>query len=100
MEKEYLFYTQDSLEFPLDDSIDVVTTLNNSEFIVSNVETSTTQIYAPEINFYVNNTQDDLNQKIHNVKKLYDIRVSTYDLAQDIDYEEEVGNKLLIVFFK
>ena len=97
MEKEYLFYTQDSLEFPLDDSIDVITTLNNSEYIVSNVETSTTQIYAPEINFYVNNTQDDLNQKIHNVKKLYDIRVSTYDLAQDIDYEEEVGNKLLIV---
>jgi ferredoxin len=97
MQKEYLFYNQSTLEFPLDDSIDVVTTLTDSSYIVSNVENDNSEIYAPEINFYIKNTQDDISKKITNVKKLYDIRAAGYDLAQDMDYQEEVGNKLLIV---
>ena len=97
MEKEYLFYSQAALEFPLDDSIDVLTNLNDSSYIVSNTNMANAEIYAPEINFYMKNTQDDISKKITNIKKLYDIRVSAYDLAQDVDYEEAVGNKLVIV---
>jgi len=97
MEKEYLFYDQTALEFPLNDSIDVLTTLNESSYIVSNTDTPNAEIYAPEINFYMKNTQDDISKKITNIKKLYDIRASAYDLAQDVDYEEAVGNKLVIV---
>ena len=97
MEKEYLFYDQTTLEFPLNDSIDVLTTLNDSSYIVSNTDTPNAEIYAPEINFYMKNSQDDISKKITNIKKLYDIRASAYDLAQDMDYEEAVGNKLVIV---
>ena len=100
MEKEYLFYDQVSLEYPLDDSIKVTTELDDGEYVVSNVASKNTQIYAPEINFYIKNTKDDISQKIVNIKKLYDIRASTYDLAQDLDFEEPVGDKVVIVSTK
>ena len=97
MQKEYIYYDQETLEYPLDDAIDVVSTLNDGEYIVSNVKNENAEIYAPEINFYIKNTQDDISKRITNVKKLYDIRASNYDLAQDMDYEQEVGDKILIV---
>jgi len=97
MQKEYLFYDQTVLEFPLDSSIDVLTVMDENSYIVSNTQTKNAQIYAPEINFYLNNTQDEISKKIQNIKKLYDIRAATYDLAQDLDYEESVGDKILIV---
>ena len=97
MSKEYLFYSQEALDFPLDDSIEVLSSEPNSDYIVSNVDIKDAEIYAPEINFYIKNSEDDISKKIINIKKLYDIRASTYDLAQDLDFEEEVGNKLLIV---
>jgi len=100
MEKEYLFYDQVALEYPLDDSIKVTTELDDGEYVVSNVASKNTQIYAPEINFYIKNTKDDISQKIVNIKKLYDIRASTYDLAQDLDFEEPVGDKVVIVSTK
>jgi ferredoxin len=100
MEKEYLFYDQIALEYPLDESIEVSTELDDKEYIVSNVQNENAQIYAPEINFYIKNTKDDISQKIVNIKKLYDIRASTYDLAQDLDFEESVGDKVVVVSTK
>ena len=97
MNKEYIYCNQSALEYPLDECIEVLNKLDEEEYIVSNVENKNAQIYAPEINFYIKNTQDDISKRIINIKKLYDIRVSAYDLAQDMDYEEPVGNKLLIV---
>jgi len=97
MNKEYIYYDQSPLDYPLDESIKVSTELNEEECIVSNVENDNAQIYAPEINFYVNNTKDEISQKIVNIKKLYDIRASTYDLAQDLDFAQDVGNKIVIV---
>lgn len=97
MNKEYIYCDQTPLEYPLNDSIEVCTELNDDECIVSNIENANAQIYAPEINFYVKNTQDDISEKIVNIKKLYDIRASTYDLAQDLDFAQEVGNKIVVV---
>ena len=100
MQKEYFYYNKSKLEYPLEESIKVSTELDEEEYIISNIKVSNTEIYAPEINFYIKNTQDDISKRIVNIKKLYDIRASTYDLAQDIDYEEAVGNKLVIVSIK
>ena len=100
MEKEYLFYDQTAIEYPLDDSIEVSKKEPTGTYIVSNIEDAKAEIYAPEINFYVKNTQDDISQRIVNIKKLYDIRATAYDLAQDMDYEEAVGDKLVIVSTK
>ena len=100
MGKEYIYCSQVPLEYPLSESIEVVSGLNNDEYIVSNVQNIKAQIYAPEINFYINNSQDEVSYKILNIEKLYNIRASTFDLTQDMDYEEPVGSKLLIVSSK
>ncbi len=99
MNNEYVFYTKDLLDFPLDDSIDVVNEPISEDkgYIVSNSEEVTSLIYAPEINFYIRNSEDDLLQKIKNIKALYDIRSANFDYAKDIDFEQEVNEKLLIV---
>ena len=100
MNKECLYVNKNILEYPLDENIDVLQELNDSEYIVSNIEKSNTQVHAPEIDFYIKNTQDEISQKIINIKKLYDARLLAYDLAQDRDYEQHVGSKLLVVASK
>ncbi|WP_024955992.1 4Fe-4S dicluster domain-containing protein, partial [Sulfurospirillum arcachonense] len=97
MRKEYLFYDRLGIEYPLDESIEITDEIKDNEYLVSNEDIKNTEIYAPEINFYVKNTQDDISERILNVKKLYEIRASNYDLAQDLDFAQEVGNKVLIV---
>ena len=97
MKSEYLFLSDGKMEYPLDDSIKVLDIVDDDDYIVANTPLCKTQIYAPEINFYANNTQDTLADKIKNIKSLYDIRSLTFDLAKDMDFEEEVNKKLLIV---
>lgn len=99
MQKEYLFYNQNALDFPLHEEIEVATALKQSDekYLVSNTKETDNYIYAPEINFYLQNSQDDISDKILNVKALYDARATNYDFAQDLDFEVEVGKKLLIV---
>lgn len=97
MNPEYLYLTKSKLEFPLDESIRVLEVADDNEYIVSNSDSCKTQIYAPEINFYAQFTQDSIADKIKNIKSLYDIRSLTFDLAKDMDFEEEVNDKLLIV---
>lgn len=97
MQKEYLYYDQAGLEFPLDESIEVTKNLDENEYLVSNYKDAKATIYAPEINFYIKNSKDDIASKIVNIKKLYDIRATGFDLAQDLDFSCEVGDKLLIV---
>lgn len=99
MQKEYIFYDQNNLEFPLDESIEVVKSLEEikSEYLVSNVQTKDTHIYAPEINYYIKNSQDAISQKIINVKKLYDIRGISCDFEQDSDFSQEVGSKIIVI---
>ena len=97
MKHEYLFLTNNTLEYPLDESIKILNSADNDDYIVANTISCNTQIYAPEINFYVNNSKDSIADKIKNIKSLYDIRSLTFDLAKDMDFKEEVNNKLLIV---
>ncbi len=100
MNKEYVYCDKIALDYSLDDSIKVLKKLDEDRYIVSNIANIKAEIHAPEINFYIRNTQDNINKRVKNIKKLYDIRSSVYNLAQDIDYEEEVGSKLLIVSSK
>ena len=97
MQKEFLLYTTEPLEYPLDESIEVCSEIPDTPFVISNIKDSNTQIFAPEIDFYRRNTQDTLSDQIHNVKTLYEVRSSVYDLAQDMDHSQEVGKNILIV---
>ncbi len=99
MAKEYVFYTEEGLDFPLDDSIDVISDVDSLEYepLVSNSRKIKSMIHAPEIDFYLKNSRDELLDKIKNIKTLYDIRSINFDYAKDFDFEEEVNEKLLIV---
>ncbi|PHQ56769.1 MAG: 4Fe-4S ferredoxin [Sulfurimonas sp.] len=97
MEKEYLFRYDTAMEFPLDESIETVNSLDSGNYLISNVQTPYAEVYAPEINFYIKNSSDDISKKIQNVKTLYDVRLAAYELAEDFDYTTPVGNKLIIV---
>ena len=96
MNKNYLFYTESPLDYPLDESIDVVDDLTKiKHYLVSNIQTQYSESYAPEINFYANSTKDNIGDKISNIKKLYSIRLMQYDNALDIDFNQEVGKKTI-----
>lgn len=97
MQKEYLYVESTPLEFPLDESIDVVSSPKHSEYIISNIQCEDAQVHAQEIDFYLRNTQDSIAQQMQSIKKLYDARVAVYDLARDMDYTQDVGKKVLIV---
>ncbi|MFV0482413.1 MAG: ATP-binding protein [Campylobacteraceae bacterium] len=98
-EFEFGFYAKNALEFPLDESIKIVDEKDKNEVsaIISNSKEIKAEVYAPEIDFYVRNSNDNLADKIKAVKTLYDARLSAFDLAQFFDYEQEVGNLLLVV---
>ena len=99
MQKEYVFYTPHGLDFPLSESIELVSSAENAKggYLVSNSPEVDAVLYAPEINFYLEKSKDTMASKIANVTKLYDMRSIGFDFAQDIDYEQAVGKKLLIV---
>lgn len=97
MKKEYVFYNQVGLDFPLEETIEVVTSTEQTGYLVSNSKEIDAVIYAPEINFYLKQSLDSIAQKIANVTKLYATRSIGFDFAQDIDYEQAVGKKLLLV---
>jgi len=97
MENEFLFFIQEPLEFPLDESITVVNSLPEDKYIVANIKSDKIDRYAHEINYYIKNTKDSIANKIENIRTLYEARIVAYGLAQDIDYTQEVGKKVLII---
>lgn len=98
MQKEFVFYKPNGLDFPLAEEIEWVEAPCETEgYIVSNSPEAKAVIVAPEINFYLEKSLDSIAQKIVNMTKLYAIRSIEFDYAQDLDYEQAVGKKLLIV---
>lgn len=97
MQKEYVFYDTVGIDFPLNEAIELVKSPCSGDFLVSNHPEAEAIIYAPEINFYLQHSRDSIAQKINNITKLYAIRALSFDFAQDMDYSQEVGSKVLIV---
>jgi len=98
--QEFIYYNPNGLEFPLNEAINVVSSTADSEdnmYIVSNSKETHSEVVAKEIDFYIKNSRDTLTEKMTNVPKLYDIAVTKYDNAKDLDYTQKVENKLLAV---
>jgi ferredoxin len=98
--QEFIYYSQDSLEFPLAENICVTTQKeahSNAGFIVSNSSDVHAEVIAKEINFYIKNSEDALSDKIKNVEKLYEINAVRYDFAKDIEFTQEITNQVLLV---
>lgn len=98
--QEFIYYTQNSLEFPLSENIFITTqhkAQNNNNYIVSNSSLAKAEIIAKEIDFYIKNSNDDLSQKIINIEKLYEINAIRFDLSKDISFTQEISNQVLLV---
>ena len=58
MKKEYVFYDQIGLDFPLAETIEVVTSAEEGGYLISNSEAIDAVLYAPEIDFYLKRSND------------------------------------------
>ncbi len=96
---EYVFYSPEKLEFPLNESIKIIDDPKkvNETCIISNSKEIDAEVYAPEINFYIKNTEDSIADMIKNIEILYSIRSIKLDYESDFENEKNIGNKLLLV---
>jgi len=97
---EFVYYNKINLDFPLNEEITVssnVEELKSKRFLISNNGEVNSEVYTKDVDFYLNNTQDSIADKIINVHKLYEIAATKYDYAQDISYSANIENKVLLV---
>ena len=98
--QEFVYYTAQKLDFPLPESIAVIsdlTQVQNTDFIISNSSLAPAEVIAQEIDFYIRNSQDSIAEQIKNIEKLYNINAIRFDFGQDMAYEQEVNDQLLLV---
>lgn len=92
--KEFGFYNDFDDNIMLNEQINIA---NDGEYLISNSPKLKASIVAPEINFYLKNSEDSVLDKAKNTLLLYEARASAFDLARDIDHEKKVGKNVLIV---
>lgn len=98
--QEFIYYNENGLDIPLYESIAVsnsLETIDGRSFVVSNSKETQSEVYAPEIDFYIRNTQDPLATQIKNIHTLYESAAIKYDYAQDISYEQTISNRLIVI---
>jgi len=96
---EFIYFNTKGLEFPLGEHISVSSSIPKEKepYIVSNSSAVEAQIIANEIDFYISNSQDSIAKQMKNVEKLYEMNAIRFDLAQDIDYKQDVSNTVLLI---
>ena len=98
--QEFVYFNDKGLDFPLPEHIYVTTQISdnpNNDFIVSNSKRIPGEVIADEIDFYIKNSKDSISNKIKNVEKLYEINAIRFDMAQDIDYTQDVSKEVLLI---
>lgn len=95
--KEFVYYDHLGLNIPLEDDIVQVDTTDNEVCLICNSEEIEAECYAPEIDFYLQNSQDSILQKAKNTSLLYEARAMSFDMAKALDYEQEVGRKIIAI---
>lgn len=98
--QEFIYYNASGLDFPVSDKIFVTTNFEdtkNKDFLISNTKDVKCELVAPEIDFYIKNSQDNLSDKIKNVSELYEMAATKFDFAQDISNSVKLSNELLLI---
>ncbi len=97
MVKDYFFDNTGKLDLQLNDNFEITTPATGVKYLVANTASVEAEIYAPEIDFYLEKTSDDNSAKNENISTLYNVRATAYDVAQDTDMTVTVGRKIIIV---
>lgn len=95
--QEFIYYDDLDLNLPLEDNIVRVSRSDFDECLVANSKEIASQCYAPEIDFYLKNSHDDILKKAQNTSILYEARAISFDLAKALDYSQEIGGKIIVV---
>ncbi|PSM53263.1 [4Fe-4S] dicluster domain-containing protein [Campylobacter blaseri] len=95
--KEFVFLKDYDVDAVLSDDIDVITSIEEERALVSNSSKQNTEVYAPEINFYLKHSKDNILDKAKNVSILYEARAHCFDQARDIDYQKEIGRNVILI---
>lgn len=95
--KEFVFLKQNDVDVVIPDEIELLDEVNDTRYLVSNSDKLNAEIYAPEINFYINQSKDSILEKAKNVNLLYEARAITFDGAKDLDYQKEVGRNVILI---
>lgn len=90
-------YLNSGLEVVIPDEIEELKAPNDEHYLVSNSPNLKAEIYAPEIDFYLKNSKDNILQKAKNLNILYEARANVFDLAKDMDYEKKVGKNVILI---
>ncbi|BCX79980.1 4Fe-4S dicluster domain-containing protein [Campylobacter sp. 19-13652] len=79
---------------PLNDAIEIS---QSGRYLVSNDARLEADVIAPEIDFYIACSKASALEVSKGVSLLYESRAQVYDLARDVPYEKQVGNRIIIV---
>jgi len=97
--QEFVYYNPDGLDFPIDESVLVTKTQDehSSTFLISNTKEINSEVVSKEIDFYIKNTKDSLPIQMKTVPILYEMCATQYDHSEEMEYTQEVQNKVLII---
>lgn len=97
MTKDFHYSPQSEGALELASDFDVSLVPQEGMHLISNIKTEKAFIYAPEINFYLHNSNGSADQKAENVTRLYQIRAALLDLDQQTRKSVEVGKRVLFI---
>ncbi|EAH7073102.1 4Fe-4S dicluster domain-containing protein [Campylobacter upsaliensis] len=93
-------YIKNEFTQPFDDKITLLEKPLNEGVLITNDKSQKAEIYAPEINFYLRNSQDSILEKNKVVLKLYEMRLSAYENGLDFENTKQISNRILIIASK
>ncbi len=96
MAQDYYISSCPELEHALEGKFATSKKTSHFRYLVSNSEGVDAEIYAPEINFYIRNSGDTLDEKIESIKTLYEIRAAEFNLAKDVELQIPIGTNVLL----
>ncbi len=97
MAQNYFFSSAPDFEKAFEDTFSTIAHPASGTYLISNDKGVSAEIYAPEINFYLKNSQDPFSEKLEGVKRLYEQRAFEYDLAQDVEVQVTINGRILLI---
>lgn len=94
---EFLLENQVGFESHFDSSSNIDCSSKHSSYIVSNIKTEKSLVYAPEINWYIKNNTDTNEVKLKTIKSLYDLRAKCFDVNNTKKHETTFSNEVVLV---
>ena len=97
MQNEYFYKPGTGREIDPGNNFDLSVEKESVRYLVSNSRESNSEIYAPEVDWYMNNSRESLEGKTHNLEKIYQIRTVEFESARDVESAVRVAKSVLII---